>query len=129
VSREAHAGICESRGAKLPPATRPAGSLPSQVRPRDVTFKGYGEVANGIESCPRYEPATVRTFVPERSMSPFRQNAIATHSGRASENGRQQSIAGGGEYRLGLRADAIDTVRASRRVGRADASTQRPGRS
>jgi len=31
---------------------------------------------------------------------------------RASKNGREQFIAGGGEYRLGLRADAIDTVRA-----------------
>jgi hypothetical protein len=25
VSREAHAGICESRGVRLPPATRPSG--------------------------------------------------------------------------------------------------------
>ncbi len=25
MSREAHAGICESRGVRLPPATRPSG--------------------------------------------------------------------------------------------------------
>ncbi len=46
----------------------------------------------------------------------------------ASKNGRPRSIAGGGEYRLGWRAGAIDTVRASRRVGRADASTSWPAR-
>jgi hypothetical protein len=43
------------------------------------------------------------------SVSRFRDNATATHSVGASKRGRRQSIAGGREYRLGLRADAIDT--------------------
>jgi hypothetical protein len=32
VNREIHAGICEGRGVKIPPATRPRGALVSDCR-------------------------------------------------------------------------------------------------
>ena len=59
-------------------------------------------------------------FPPKRDSDPLR---------RASKKGRQQSVRGGGEYRLGFGADAIDTLRASRGAGRADVSASSPARS
>lgn len=93
--------------------------VPARVGTRTIRLLAAMIRRETLKPCPQRGEWSLVAFPPKRDSDPLC---------RASKNGRQRSIAGGGEYRLGWCADAIDTGRASRRVGRADASSSWPAR-
>jgi hypothetical protein len=48
VNREIHAGICEGRGVKIPPATRPTGAL-AEDRGLERCGKRRDMIASGVD--------------------------------------------------------------------------------
>jgi len=111
-----------SKRGSPPPGQRP----PARPHRRETLQREQGNKNHG--STPPRETSKPRPTGPARHrkfLSPFRQNATVTHWVVFPSEVRQQSIAGGGNISR-LRAEAIDTLRGSRRVARADARSGRP---
>jgi hypothetical protein len=108
-----------------------------QVRARELDRKSgchwsragetSGRHTHQMRSVPNFGVATLKRRSPRLARSSrFRQNATATHSVVVSGMGESGQSPAVGSIALGLHVDAIDTFRASRRVGRADASSSWP---
>jgi hypothetical protein len=99
-----------SRSHSWPPASQPAVALPCRhLRAQPAPGSRKRALAAEV-GC------SLATLHKAWSVSRFR-HSTATHSVALLSEGRQQSIADGGDPRL--RADAIDALRASRPAGRA----------